>query len=113
MKFFNSLSPALLALALSSCGAVSAVKSTASNATKAVTDFSITDLTSSGVDVVEVREKDLKEMPLGKDRAIAFEKERKRSFWSFALPSDFEEPVLPEFTDGDMDGSLLPPKSSS
>ncbi|MEP2776338.1 MAG: hypothetical protein ABJQ29_14970 [Luteolibacter sp.] len=87
-----------------SCGAIN-------SATKKVTQFSINDLRPSTVDVVEVREKDLKEMPLGKDRALAYERKQKRTFWSFVLPSDFEEPSLPVIEDGDMDGSLLPPKS--
>lgn len=85
------------------------MKSATVNATKKVTQFSLNDLRPSGVDVVEVREQDLKEMPLGKERALAYE--RKRSFWSFVLPSDFEEPTLPDIQDADMDGSLLPPKS--
>jgi hypothetical protein len=86
-----------------------AVKQSTANATQSVKHFSLSDLTPSRVDVVEVREKDLKEMPLGKERALAFDQRRKRSFWSFALP-DFKEPNLPEINEGDMDGSLLPPK---
>ena len=81
--------------------------------TKKASEFSISDLRKADVDVVEVREKDLKEMPLGKDRAIAFEEEKKksRSFWSYVLPTDFKEPVLPDIDDNDMDSSLLlPPK---
>lgn len=96
-------------LLLASCGAVSAVKSTASNATKGISQFSLSDLRPARIDVVEVREKDLREMPLGKERALAFDQKRKRSFWSF-LPGTFEEPTLPAVSEGDMDGSLLPPK---
>ncbi|MGJ8642200.1 MAG: hypothetical protein ACSHX9_02235 [Luteolibacter sp.] len=92
-----------------SCGAVDTVKSATANATKRVSQFSINDLRPSSVDVVEVREKDLKEMPLGKERALAYE--RKRSFWSYVLPGDFKEPTLPDIEEGNMDGSLLPPKS--
>lgn len=97
------------ALLLASCGAVNTVKTATASATKKVSQFSLNDLRPSSVDIVEVREKDLKEMPLGKERALAYE--RKRSFWSFVLPGDFEEPSLPEIEDGDLDGSLLPPKS--
>ena len=96
---------------LISCGTMDSVKSSAANASKAVKQFSLADLRPSQVDVVEVREKDLKEMPLGKERALAFDQERKRSFWSFALPADFEEPVLPDMIDGDLDSGLLPPKT--
>ncbi len=87
------------------------LKTSTANATKAVKQFSLSDLRPSQVNVVEVREKDLKEMPLGTERALAFDQERKRSFWSFAMPADFEEPVLPDMGDGDLDSGLLPPKS--
>jgi hypothetical protein len=84
-------------------------KTTAAKATTGISQFSLSDLRPARVDVVEVREKDLKEMPLGKERALAFDRERKRSFWSF-LNGNFKEPTLPSIEDGDMDGSLLPPK---
>jgi hypothetical protein len=57
--------------------------------------------------VVKVREKDLKELPSGHERALAFE--RKRGFWLFGGPVDFKEPTLPE-PGSAMDGSLLPPR---
>lgn len=102
-------SGAVATILLSSCGSMSAVKATASNATKSVSQFSLSDLRPSRIDVVEVREKDLKELPLGKERALAFEQKRKRSFWAF-LPGKFEEPTLPVINDSEVDGSLLPPK---
>jgi len=92
---------------LASCGAVDAVRSSTAKATAGISQFSIADLRPSKINVVEVREKDLKEMPLGEDRALAFE--RKKSFWSF-IPVDFKEPALPEIEEGDPDGGLLPPK---
>ena len=94
-------------LLLASCGAVDAVKSSTAKATKGISKFSLTDLRPPKVNVVDVREKDLKEMPLGKDRALAYE--RKKSFWSF-IPGNFEEPDLPEIEEGEPDGGLLPPK---
>lgn len=94
---------------LASCASMDAVKASAANATKGLKQFSFSDLRPSGVEVVEVREKELKEMPLGKERALAFDQRRKRSFWSFALPN-FEEPVLPDVSNDGADGSLLPPK---
>lgn len=84
-----------------------AVKETASNTTQNIADFA---LMRPKVAVVEAREKDMKPMPLGKERALAFDQQRKRSFWSFALPN-FKEPTLPTVTDDQADGSLLPPKS--
>lgn len=83
------------------------VQETASNATQNIADFT---LGRPKVAVVKVREKDMKQMPLGKERALAFDQQRKRSFWSFALPN-FKEPTLPEVNDDEMNGSLLPPKS--
>ena len=63
----------------------------------------------AGVKVVAVREKDLKELPTGQERAMAFESSRKSGFWFFKGPVDFKEPNLPE-AGAEMDGSLLPPK---
>jgi hypothetical protein len=66
-------------------------------------------LPAGGLKVVEVREKDLKDLPTGQERAIAYRNERKRGFWIFGGPVDFEEPTLPEDGSG-IDGSLLPPR---
>ena len=65
-------------------------------------------LPGQGVKVVEVREKDLKEMPTGHELAQAHQKS-KRGFWFFGGPVDFEEPTLPE-SGSELDGSLLPPR---
>lgn len=107
-----------LPLVFTSCGTMKSVKETAFNATRSVkettvaatqnvTDFA---LMRPKVAVVQAREKDMKPMPLGKERALAFDQQRKRSFWSFALPN-FKEPNLPIVTDEEMNDSLLPPKS--
>ncbi|QTN31404.1 hypothetical protein HZ994_03360 [Akkermansiaceae bacterium] len=101
--FTGGIAPLLLV----SCGAMESMKSTASNATKGISQFSLSDLRPSKIDVVEVREKDLKEMPLGKDRALAYE--RKKSFWA-SFTGTFKEPSLPAIDDSEIDGSLLPPK---
>ena len=66
-------------------------------------------LPGRGVKVVDVREKDLKELPTGKELAQAYEKERKGGFWIFGGPVDFKEPTLPE-PGSELDGSLLPPR---
>ena len=96
-----------LPLVFTSCGTIKSVKETASNATQNIADFA---LQRPKVAVVEAREKDMKQMPLGKERALAFDQQRKRSFWSFALPN-FKEPTLPVVTDEESDATLLPPKS--
>lgn len=59
------------------------------------------------VKVVEVREKDLKELPTGKEKALAYRKSG--GFWIFGGPVDFKEPMLPE-PGTELDGSLLPPR---
>jgi hypothetical protein len=72
--------------------------------------FSLTGLLPNrGPQVVEVREKDLKDLPTGMELAKAHERERKRSFWFFGGPVDFKEPTLPE-PGSELDGSLLPPR---
>ncbi len=96
-----------LPLVFTSCGTMKSVTETASNTTQNIADFA---LMRPKVAIVEAREKDMKPMPLGKERALAFDQQRKRSFWSFALPN-FKEPTLPNVTDDQADGSLLPPKS--
>ncbi len=110
----------LLAPAFVSCGTMMGVKATAAKATSSVKNFSIADLRPSSVDVVEVRENELKELPLGSERVAAFDQSRertlaatsrKRSNWSFALPTNFKEPALPPMMDIEVDGSLLPPRS--
>lgn len=82
--------------------------------TSAAAGNGITSLTDKihppGVKVVEVREKDLKKLPTGQERAIAFENSRKRGFWFFNGPVDFKEPNLPQ-PGAEMDGSLLPPRN--
>ncbi len=90
-----------------SCESVNAVKSGTAKVTESISNFTLTDLSSAKINVVEVREKDLKEMPLGKDRALAYE--RKKFFWSL-IPLNFKEPDLPKIEEGEFDGSLLPPK---
>jgi hypothetical protein len=72
-------------------------------------DFSLSKLLPNrGPKVVEVREKDLKELPTGVELAKAHEQERKNGFWFFGGPIDFKEPSLPE-PGTELDGSLLPP----
>lgn len=73
-----------------------------------LSEMAVNRIAPPGVKVVEVREKDLKKMPTGEERAVAFQNTRKRSFWFFSGPVDFKEPTLPE-AGGEMDGSLLPP----
>lgn len=102
---------------LISCAAVSKVGESSAalvkNASAQVSKFSVAAIDKvrpAQIKVVEVREKDLKEQPTGEQQALAFEKTRKRGFWFFGGPVDFQETSLPE-PGGDMENSLLPPKA--
>ena len=110
-----------LASGLMSCATVSKVgnsslafvKKTTSVTTAKVSELSdraVSLVSPAGVKVVEVRESDLKELPSGEEKAMAYESNRKRSFWFFDGPVDFKEPSLPQ-AGGESDGSLLPPKT--
>jgi len=109
------------ALALASCAAVKQasqgslafVQKTTSATTSKVTQLSemaVNRINPPAVKIVEVREKDLKKLPTGHEKALAFENTRKRGFWFFNGPVDFTEPALPQ-PGGETDGSLLPPKT--
>ena len=65
---------------------------------------------AGGLKVVEVREQDLEKLPSGHERALAYRNEKRRGFWIFGGPVDFQEPALPD-VGSEMDGSLLPPKA--
>ncbi len=70
-----------------------------------VRDFSISDIRPANVEVVEVREKDLKPLPTGEERLLAHR--RSGRFFGFFGPGNFREPDLP----GEglpMDAGLLP-----
>lgn len=102
-------------IGLASCSAVSKVgqnsaafvQKTTSKVSQ-LSEVAANTIRPAGVKVVEVREKDLKPQPTGREQALAFQNTRKRSFWSFRGPVDFKEPSLPE-PGGEMDSSLLPP----
>jgi hypothetical protein len=67
------------------------------------------DLFPAPVSIVKVREKDLRDLPLGHERALAYDRQRKFGFWALGGAADFVQPKLPE-AGSEMDGSLLPPK---
>src|SRR6478609_2976369 len=99
--------PAIIAtLALASCATVSKI----GEGSVSFVQKTVNTINPRGVKVVEVREKDLKPRPTGKEQALAYENTRKRGFWSFLGPVDFKEPTLPA-DGGELDGSLLPPKT--
>ena len=85
---------------------VRSTSSAASSGFSALADL----MPGRGIKVVEVREKDLRELPTGQEKALAFQNTRKSGFWIFGGPVNFSEPALP---DGgtEPDGTLLPPKA--
>jgi hypothetical protein len=116
MKILLPALSAAISLCLTSCGvwgSISSIKPKMPDVKRGdIARFSFSDLMPSRVPVVEVREKDLKEMKLGKDKALAYQKSRSSFFGSwFGKPVDFKEPALPA---GELDNpefGLLPPKS--
>ncbi len=101
-----SLSLVTTVCALVSCATVSKV----SQNSTALMQSAIDKVRPAQIKVVEVREKDLKELPSGQEKALAYEKTRKRGFWFLRGPVDFKETALPE-PGGDTESSLLPPKA--
>jgi len=73
--------------------------------------FSFSDLLPSRVPVVEVRESELRELQLGKEKALAYQ--RQGGFFNtwFGKPVDFKEPELPSGALDNPEFGLLPPKS--
>lgn len=109
------LAAVILPITLPSCGSmkvVQAAKEKTSHGVTALADASWGRFTKPKIQVVEVREKDLKEMQSGEQQALAFENRnsrKKRAFWNiFSGPVDYKEPTLPT-SGGDLDGTLLPP----
>jgi hypothetical protein len=117
MKTMALAKSGCLIVATASLVSCAAVKDSTSATTAAISSFAkmpdLSDtpianiLPSQRVKVVEVREKDLKKLPTGKEKAIAYR--RSGGFWLFAGPVNFVEPTLPE-PGSEMDGGLLPPR---
>jgi len=100
----------VIPVGLGSCGTVQTLKnSTAAMVAKLP---SLPSLPGPGMfgdhpKVVKVREQDLKKMPLGHERALAFQKTGGVGWWPMGSVK-FEPAPLPE-PGTEMDGSLLPP----
>jgi hypothetical protein len=108
----KSLCCVFAVLSLASCAQVNKLTTATTGGFAKATDAtknSFAKLMPSRIPVVEVREKDLKELKSGQEQAVAFEKSRRNRFWGiFSGPVDFQEPALPEDL-GSVDGGLLPP----
>jgi hypothetical protein len=105
----TALIAAFCVFSLVGCGTVTGLKDKTMAGVGKVTDLAKSPF-KPGVPVVEAREDDWKELPSGRDRAMAYQRERR--FWLFGPPADFEEPELPELADESANSLLLlPPKS--
>jgi hypothetical protein len=112
----KSLCCVIAAFAFASCAQVSQLKtatvggfSKMSSGLASATDATMAKIMPPKIPVVEVREKDLKQVKTGQEQAVAFEKTRRNRFWGiFSGPVDFKEPALPS-DNGMMEGDLLPP----
>ena len=78
-------------------------------ASKLSARFSVADLFPASVPIVKVREQDLRDLPLGHQRALAYARQRESGLWAQGGVADFVQPRLPE-PGAEIDGSLLPPK---
>lgn len=94
-----------------SCSSLQSLSQTATTAASTLRQLSQQKRNPNELAVVDVREKDLKEMPLGKARALAFEKKQEtKPLLTAAFPEKFEEPILPDVSNISLDAGLLPPK---
>jgi hypothetical protein len=73
--------------------------------------FSWSDLLPSRLPIVEVREDDLEEMQLGRDKALAYQKQGAFFHSWYGGEVDFQEPELPSGALDNPEFGLLPPKS--
>jgi hypothetical protein len=87
--------------ALSSCS--TGLEQSASDRLDALATFSVRDLLPARVAIVKVREGDLKDFPLGSERALAFNRQRQ-----FATPATFIEPALPSDSPAEAGTGVLP-----
>lgn len=76
-----------------------------------VARFSWSDLLPARVPVVEVRENELREMQLGRDKALAYQKQGGFFHSWFGGAVDFKDPELPSGAFDNPEFGLLPPKS--
>lgn len=111
-SFTKAMSQALLVVlvlaslfGLGSCGGAGQ----GMTASKVSARFSVADIFPASVPIVKVRERDLRDLPLGHQRALAYTRQRGSGFLAQGGVVDFVQPQLPE-PSSEIDGSLLPPK---
>lgn len=70
---------------------------------------SVANLIPRRVPVAEVREKDLRQMPTGADRALAWDRHLDARRYVFFIPKHYKAPKLPATRSLPADGGILPP----
>jgi hypothetical protein len=110
MNRLTQLSAIAGVFGLVSCAAVCKIGEQTGSKISQLSALAANEISPPGVKIVEVREKDLKKQPSGRELALAYENTRKSGSWLFGGPVDFKEPTLPE-PGAEMDGGLLPPKT--
>lgn len=94
-------------LGLGSCGAVKSFKDSTATMVAKLPALPRPGMLGDHPKVVKVRPQDLKEMPLGHDRLVAYQRSGAFGFWPMGEVK-FEPAALPE-PGSEVDGSLLPP----
>lgn len=97
----------VLPLGLGSCGTMKSIQASTASMVAKLPALPGPGMFGDHPKVVKVREQDLKKMPLGHERAMAFQKTGGFGFWPMGNVK-FEPAPLPE-PGAEMDGSLLPP----
>jgi len=95
-------------LILASCGASTLAKKSVKSVSK-----SVAGIMPSRMPIATVRSKDLKTMPTGADRALAWERHLNRQRYAYSsrwvAPKNYKAPTLPDERGLPIDGGLLPP----
>lgn len=107
----KKIAPASVALAsclmVVSCGGFDAV-GIVKKPFKSVAKIKLPRLMPQRIPIAEVRAKDLREMPTGAEKALAFEEKRNRRRFVF-IPGFYKEPKLPDARSLPSDAGILPP----
>lgn len=101
-------------LLFTSCGTFNAASNLAKKSVKSVAKL-VPDhipLVPQRIPIAEVRQEDLKTMPTGAEKALAFEKKRNRRYFAF-IPGFYKAPKLPTERGMSTEGSILPPLKRS
>ncbi|MFK7911816.1 MAG: hypothetical protein AB8F34_14620 [Akkermansiaceae bacterium] len=102
-----TLTASILLVSCSNFDAASIVKKPIKSVAKLVPD-KMPRLIPQRIPIAEVRTKDLKKMPTGAEKALAFEEKRNRRRFVF-IPGLYKAPTLPDERTLPTDAGILPP----